>query len=89
MEKFKVFLNMPKMEVKDCEGRSGGLAMFWKKDVKLCVSPVKTRYHIEAEITEVDGFIWRLTGIYGEPKALEKEKTWRLLQILHGQSDLP
>ncbi|KAK1678763.1 hypothetical protein QYE76_039611 [Lolium multiflorum] len=89
MEKFRVLLNMPNMEVYDCDGRSGGLALFWKRDVKLCVSPVKTRYHIEAEITGEDGFVWRLTGIYGEPKTSDKEKTWRLLQILHGQSNLP
>ena len=29
---------------------------------------------------------WRFTGIYGESKYGEKEKTWRLLRNLHAQS---
>ena len=36
-----------------------------------------------------DGTKWRLTGVYGESRQGEKEKTWRLLRTLHGQSSLP
>nr|XP_051221192.1 uncharacterized protein LOC127339372 [Lolium perenne] len=89
MERIKIALNMQHMEVKDCEGRSGGLAIFWKGSVKLKVNPLMTRYHIDADVTGDDGFVWRLTGVYGESKSGEKEKTWRLLKILHGQSNLP
>ena len=89
MQKFKVLLNMPHMEVVDCVGRSGGLALFWKKDVKLVVHPGASRFHIDADVTEDDGFVWRLTGIYGEPKSGGKENTWKLMRILHGRSNLP
>ena len=89
MERLKVTLNMPNMECRDCEGRSGGLAIFWKKDVNLVVRPVMSRYHIDVEITGDDGFVWRLTGMYGESKSGEKDKTWRLLKLLHGQASLP
>jgi hypothetical protein len=72
---------MPNMEVKNCEGRSGGLALLWKDDVKLVVNPGMSHYQIDA--TD-DGFTWRLTGIYGELQTRAKEKTWKLLRILHG-----
>jgi hypothetical protein len=81
-------LNMPNMVVKDCEGRCGGLAMFWKRGVDVSLR-WKGRYHIDVDVTEENGKKWRLTGIYGESKAGEKENTWRLLRTLHAQSDLP
>lgn len=31
--------------------------------------------HIDVEVVEMDSFKWRFTGIYGELKADEKEKT--------------
>ncbi|KAK1619807.1 hypothetical protein QYE76_025324 [Lolium multiflorum] len=89
MKRIKVLLGMPNMEAKDCEGRSGGLALLWKKDVIVKVNPGTSRYHIDAEVTGADGFVWRLTGIYGEPNSGEKEKTWKLLRILHGHSSFP
>ena len=49
----------------------------------------KSKYHIDAMIREDDGFEWRFTGIYGEPKAEEREQTWRLMRTLKHQSDKP
>jgi hypothetical protein len=46
-------------------------------------------YHIEATVKEEDSFKWRFTGIYGESRSEEKEKTWRLLRILRDRSNLP
>ena len=89
MERLKMTLNMPNMVCKECEGRSGGLAILWKNEVNLVVRPVMSHYHIDVEITGDDGFVWRLTGMYRESKSGEKEKTWRLLRALHGQSALP
>jgi hypothetical protein len=86
MERVKVALNMKHMEVKDCDGRSGGLALLWNESVRVTVSPVMSRYHISADITGTDGFCWRFTGIYGESKSGEKDKTWKLLKTLHGHS---
>jgi hypothetical protein len=45
--------------------------------------------HIDVDITESDGFKWRFTGIYGEPRADKREETWRLLRTLHLQEKLP
>jgi hypothetical protein len=72
------------MVVKDCEGRRGGLALFWKRDVIVNLR-WKSRFHIDVDVEEENGRKWRLTGIYGESKAGEKETTWKLLRTLHGQ----
>jgi ribonuclease HI len=40
-------------------------------------------------VKEENGLEWRLTGIYGEPKSEEKQKTWRLLRILNNLYSKP
>jgi exonuclease III len=82
-------LGMPNMMVKECDGLSGGLAIFWKNTINLRVLPFMSKYHIDTEITESDRFVWRFTGIYGKPKTEEREKTWNLLRTLKNQSDKP
>jgi exonuclease III len=88
MEFLRWKLNMPNMVVVDSVGRSGGLALFWKREVDVSLR-WKGRYHIDVDVMEENGTKWRLTGIYGESKAGEKENTWKLLRNLHEQSDLP
>jgi hypothetical protein len=82
-------LGMPNMLVKDCEGQSGGLVLFWKNEVNLRQVGLQSRYHIDTEIMEKDGFVWRFTGIYGEPKTEERDKTWQLMRTLKHQNDKP
>jgi hypothetical protein len=45
--------------------------------------------HIDVEITEDDGFKWRFTGIYGEPRVDKREEIWKLRRTLHMQEKLP
>lgn len=35
MQKFKWMLSMGNMTVKECDGKSGGLALLWKKEINL------------------------------------------------------
>ena len=70
---FKWKLGLSNMVAKDCEGQSGGLALFWRSDINLTAG-LKSRYHIDATITQPDGFKWRFTGIYGDPKTEKREK---------------
>lgn len=71
-------------------GQSGGLIVFWQNGLQIkggrgwC-----SRYHIDMEIKEWDGFEWRFTGLYGESKMDEKEVMWRLLRTLKNHSDKP
>ena len=85
---FRWKLGLTNMVAKDCEGRSGGLALFWRKGIDLTAG-LKSRYHIDATITQPDGFKWRFTGIYGDPKAENRENTWKLLRNISHHSKLP
>uniref|UniRef100_A0A8I6XX79 Reverse transcriptase domain-containing protein n=1 Tax=Hordeum vulgare subsp. vulgare TaxID=112509 RepID=A0A8I6XX79_HORVV len=88
IEWWKWKLGMTSLVVKDYEGKGGGLAMFSKSTLK--VNPgMKSRYHIDTEITEEDGFVWRFAGIYGEPRMEARETTWRLLRNIKHHSDKP
>lgn len=82
IERIRWLMSMPNMVAKDCKGCSGGLALFWRRGVEVTVKSL-SKYHIDAFVQEEDGVEWRLSGIYGEPKAEEKGKTWRLLRILN------
>jgi hypothetical protein len=88
MERFRWSLKMPNMIVQNCRGRSGGLALFWRKGVDVSLR-WKGRYHIDVNVVEANGVKWRFTGIYGESKQGQKENTWRLLRTLHAQDNLP
>jgi hypothetical protein len=48
-----------------------------------------SKYHIDTEITEEDGFVWRFTGIYGDPHTDGKVNTWRLMCTLKHQNNNP
>lgn len=65
------------------------MAIFWKREVDVKLIGFVSKYHIDTEITEKDGFVWRFSGLYGEPKMEEKDKTWKLLRTLKYQSDKP
>jgi hypothetical protein len=62
--------------------------MFWKRDINLRTG-LLSRYHIDSVITDADGFQWRFTEIYGEPKLEDRVATWRLLRNIKHHSDLP
>jgi exonuclease III len=88
MQKFQLLLGLPNMLVRKCDGRSGGLAMFWRREINVSLRWMG-RMHIDVDVEEEDGFKWRLTGIYGEPRHDKREETCKLLRTLHQQSDLP
>jgi exonuclease III len=57
-------MNMPNLVVKDSKETSGGLALFWKKEVDLTVKSL-SKYHIDAVVKEHDGTRWRLQVFMG------------------------
>jgi hypothetical protein len=75
-------LGLTNLVVKDCKGRSGGLALFWRNGVDFQLRTV-SRLYIDGDVTEKDGFIWRFTGFYGEPSSDKKEVSWRALRTLN------
>jgi exonuclease III len=88
MEWLRWKLGMTNLVVKDSVGASGGLAIFWRKEVNLCVKSF-LKYHIDTVIKEDNGVLWQFTGIYGESKSEEKDNTWELLRLLKTKFDLP
>ena len=61
-------LGLTNLVVKDCKGKSGGLTIFSRKDINLHLRG-DSRFYINADVVEADGFVWRFTGLYCEPKS--------------------
>lgn len=75
-------LGLTNMVVKDCNGKSGGLALFWRTGVNFHLRTT-SRLYIDGEVTEEDGFVWRLTGFYGEPSSDHKDLSWKAMRTLN------
>jgi hypothetical protein len=69
-------------------GRSGGVILLWKREVVIEQIFSAPKY-IDVRVIESPGKIWRLTGIYGEPKWEDKFKTWDKIRELHQNLNLP
>jgi hypothetical protein len=87
MDKIKWRLGFKNGVAADCDGRSGGLALWWRDGVEVTVRPW-CQYYIDAVIT-FEGKTWRFTGIYGEPRTDMRHKTWEILRFLRAQDNLP
>ena len=81
-------LGLINLVVKDCDGKSGGLAIFWRKGVDLQLRGV-SRFYIDADVVETDGFVWRFTGFYGETKTEKKDLSWKALRTLNAARRRP
>ena len=71
------------------EGKGGGLALFWRKEVDLEIKSY-SQHHIDVVVTEArSGFKWRLTGFYGHPETHRRKESWNSLATLNNQFQLP
>jgi exonuclease III len=72
------------------EGRSGGLALFWHRGIKVRRQTLN-KSHIDAIVVndQVPHEEWRLTGFYGEPKRKNRRDSWYLLKYLRRQFKVP
>ena len=63
-------------------GKSGGLALLWKFDMKVLVKFIN-RWYIDALIDSGSEIgIWRLIGFYGNPKTHKRIGSWEVLTRL-------
>ena len=68
--------------------RSGGLALLWKKELKVDVQSYSNS-HIDAIIGQGDDRMqWHLTGFYGNPETRKWEESWLLLKRLSSLNSL-
>ena len=70
------------------EGRSGGLAVFWK-DGSNCRVLNYSRNFINMIVEDREAGDWRLTCYYGFPKCVCRRDAWDLLRELRDMSSLP
>ncbi|KAM0846534.1 hypothetical protein ACQ4PT_055614 [Festuca glaucescens] len=87
MDKLKWSLGFKNGVAMDCDGRSGGLALWWRDGIDVSVRPW-CQYYIDAELRWA-GKSWRFSGVYGEPRTDMRHKTWEVLRYLKFQDDLP
>ncbi|KAL3846296.1 hypothetical protein ACJIZ3_003699 [Penstemon smallii] len=70
-------------------GKSGGLALLWRKDISLSVQSM-SRNHIDAFVYNNDASdVWRVTGFYGEPDSANRHISWNVLRRLSSFSSKP
>jgi hypothetical protein len=87
MDKLKWSLGFTHGVAVECNGRSGGLALWWRDGVEVSVRPW-CQYYIDAGISH-NGMKWRFSGIYGEPRTELRFRTWEALRYLKSQDNLP
>ena len=81
-------LKMDLKIVNPSDGRSGGVLLLWRKEI--VIEPIHSApKYIDVKVVERPDKIWRLTGLYGEPRWEDKYKTWDKLRQLNGVSNLP
>ena len=64
----------------DSVGLSGGLGLFWSKDVSVELKNYSAG-HIDCVVRRVDtpSEVWRFTGFYGAPRVEDRHHSWRFL----------
>ena len=81
-------LKMDSKIVYKSNGRSGGVILLWKKEIKV-ERIFSAPNYIDVRIVEDPHKIWRLTGLYGEPRWEDRYKTWDKLRELKNNSADP
>ena len=67
-----------------CEGRSGGLALFWKQPYSIPVRGCNS-HCIDVRVISDETEPWRATFVYGELKRELRHVFWDLLHRLNGE----
>ena len=71
------------------QGKSGGLAMLWREEVRLDIQTYSSS-HIDAWVHGGDDVgWWHLTGFYGDPDTSKRGESWQKMKRLGGTSDFP
>jgi hypothetical protein len=83
-------LGFPNIQVVRPEGRSGGLALFWRRSVTVMLQS-KSKSHIDVTlmIDSLGGGTWRLTGFYGEPRRERRKDSWHLMSFFRTHLNMP
>jgi exonuclease III len=66
-----------------CEGRSGGLALFWRQPFSISLRGANS-HAIDVIVDSGEPMSWRATFIYGEPRREQRHLFWDMLRRLRG-----
>ncbi|GMJ07054.1 hypothetical protein HRI_004374500 [Hibiscus trionum] len=69
-------------------GTRGGLSIGWKNECDVSLRSY-SQWHIDIEIKEESGIVWRFTGFYGRPEERNRAESWNLLKQLGRDQSLP
>lgn len=72
----------------DSCGRSGGLALLWDRSVQCDVFGHDSN-HIDAQVTNNNNTVWRLTGFYGFSERSRRRDSWEKIRVLSLKSSMP
>ena len=85
MVKVKERIGLPNGLVIPSEGKSGGMALLWVRDLDVEIKSF-SRYHIDAIVIDPKvGFKWRMTGFYGNSETSLRKESWSLFRFLNSQ----
>ena len=87
IEEFRYILGFDNCLAVDRQGRSGGLAFFWRDSFN-CNITNYSQNHINVEVEDVQGR-WQLTGYYGFPEGRRRRDSWNFLRQLSNRCTLP
>ena len=62
--------------------------LLWKKELQVTVISYSVG-HIDARIQMEDGFLWRFSGMYGDPSTSKRVNSWALMGQLSEVDGLP
>ncbi|XP_074335942.1 uncharacterized protein LOC141673107 [Apium graveolens] len=74
--------------VVDCIGRSGGLAILWRKNFDCSVLDSSAN-HIDVQVNSFGNVQWRMTCFYGFPERSRRRDSWNFIKSLAAKSDMP
>lgn len=72
----------------DCVGRSGGLAVFWKRQVD-CEIVSYSQNHVDVIFKVNNVHDWRLSCFYGFSERSRRSASWDFIRMLANKSPLP
>lgn len=73
----------------DAKGRLGGLALLWKRELKLNIVGFSTHCINFCIVDSSGGLEWKGSGIYRWPEMGKKHLTWKLIKEIRQQDDIP
>ncbi|XP_074356664.1 uncharacterized protein LOC141696420 [Apium graveolens] len=88
VEQMRVKLGYAQYFAVNCIGRSGGLGVFWKNNVRCEISNY-SQNHVDVIFKHNNVAAWRLSCFYGMPESSRRKSSWDLIRLLANNSTLP